>query len=288
MRTENNSLSLTLAEAEEMARGLSGSKKRSGSGLSGRWFFSKKNKSSGSLTRGQRRRSSNTPPSSNEEGSPQPDESQLQRSSGSDSGSNVGTNRVSESGSTRASESDATRVSESGSVRVSESGSTRASESGSEVVAAAVAVAATASGSVGEASSSSVSTNEREMTPGSILSSEFESATEDDAFLQTGNTSRPVDVQATPIHIRPAERGGDTTIAPAEGDEESLQSGEGLRERQSTIVHASNLSVGDMRAASRARTSAHKRRSRQRLDTDERTNQSEGAEQGWMCTIEQI
>lgn len=227
--SDNNSLSLTLAEAEEMARGLS-NKKRSGSGFSGRWFFSRKRKSSSPSQPGGQA-SSSTPPSS-VEGSPQPEgdsSSPLSRSSGSDNQN--------------------------------------------EVAAMIVATA-----------------RDRELTPASIQSSEFESGTDEEVFSSARSEARPeVATETTTPEGRsdashepstpersevapephPLEMGGETTLAPTA----SNSPGERLRGRQTSIVHASNLSTVDQVAASRARVAASNRRSRQRLNSDEVTNQ---------------
>lgn len=255
LRSDNNSLSMTLAEAEELARRLSNKKSR---GISGRWpFFSKKRKSSSSSQPG-RTGSSSSPPSS-VEGSPQPEggvsDSSLSRSSGSDNQN--------------------------------------------EVAAMITAVAAPS--------------RERELTPGSIQSADFESGTDEEVFQRTHGVGSPERSEVgSEVASEPGERsevgsevGSEVTSEPSTPDERSdvtLESntpgqrsevtpesrpsereaglspsrspGEegGLRDRQTSIVHASNLTTADQVSAARARATA-KRRSRNRLNTDEATNQ---------------
>ena len=207
----------------------------------------------------------------------------------------------------------------------------------------------------------SVSSSDREMTPASILSSEFESGTEDESVRRSNDAISSQEVVEE--QTSPAERSGQAEvvqeqssqaegvqerssqaegvqeqssqaevvqersegvqersnqaevvqdqssqaeIVPGQADERSRQTersgqstsgserthptqvgnvevtselsnsslGIGLRERQTSIVHASNLSEADQSAATRARAkAADKRRNRQRYNTDELTNQ---------------
>ena len=111
---------------------------------------------------------------------------------------------------------------------------------------------------------------ERELTPSSILSAEFESGTEDERSLRqvqspthsAGRRSASSDISDEVI-VTVANSTGETSTSTAES------AATGLRDRQSSIVHGSHLSHADRTAAARARS---KSKRRQRLDTDELTN----------------
>ena len=241
LRTENNSLSLTLAEAEEMARRLSNKKSRSGSGFSGRWWFKKRKSSRG------RTGSSSSPPSS-VEGSPQPEGARAEGGRG----ARRDENRLSQRGETRASQRES-------------SSSSLSHSSGSEnqvadMIAAVAAPAPTAS----------ASSDDRELTPGSIQSAEFESGNEEEVFhgmasseARSSSQRSGVNVEVT-LESRTSE--GAVGLTPSSGEG-------GLRDRQTSIVHASNLTNADQVAAARARATAKKKGARTRLSTDELTNQ---------------
>lgn len=234
-RTENNSLSLTLAEAEEMAHGLSShgrkSKKQQRTNVRS-WFRKSKSKSisqQSSVSSGDDviRVSPGddvirvSPASSSIEGSPQPEgvSDSLSRSSGSESGSG-----------NRSASGEHTTV-------VPEGSASRAS-------------------------------HERELTPASIRSVEFESGTEDEQ-TSPDQTSPSRSARLSNLSDR-LEEGMEPLTGGASPIAESA-SGSGLRDRQTSIVHASNLTVADSSAAARARLAASNKR-RQRLDTDEITN----------------
>jgi len=126
---------------------------------------------------------------------------------------------------------------------------------------------------------------ERELTPASIMSSEFESGTEDERSLRqmaspTHSASRPsvtsdeVIVTATRAVPTITTEAEEPSTASRQGEVPS-SGGSELRERQSSIVHGSLLTNADRTAAARARN-----KRRQRLDTDEYTN-STGRECQW-------
>jgi hypothetical protein len=156
-----------------------------------------------------------------------------------------------------------------------------------------------------------VASSDRELTPASIQSAEFESGTEEEVFQRRHGSSPPEprsDVtmesggsQESESEVRPVvtsessdETRSEVTTAPSnrrpinppeptapEGAEltptNSHQEGAegGLRDRQTSIVHASNLNTADQVAAARARVSAKRKKKRSRLSTDELTNQGE-------------
>ncbi len=232
-RTENNSLSLSLAEAEEMARNLAAhgrSKKKERNSSKGRWFRRSKSKNN----------SQQTSPDMQAEIPAASSSSRDIRSQGSVSGPRGGV-----------------------------------------AVGASSAVAAQTPESVGgartnlEVSPSHQSSFDRELTPASILSAEFESGTEDERSLRQ---------VASPTHSsgHRSSSSDDVMVSAArttpEGEvaESSESSASGLRQRQSSIVHGSNLTTQDRAAAARARS---KSRRRQRLDTDELTNTV--GKEGW-------
>ena len=220
---ENNSLSLSLAEAEAMARGMAsqGIKKQRSKSYVGKWFTRKSSKAKTISQQGTSITADDiipvSPTSSSIEGSPQPD-------------------NVSDSPS-RSSESD--------------SSSRNRNESGDSTMASLEVVGR----------SPSHGPYERNLTPASLQSAEFESGTDEE--LVTRQTSPPSNLEevteATQSHI-----------SESSADAESAN-GSGLRERQTSIVHASNLTRSDESAASRARGRASSKR-RPRLTTDELTD----------------
>lgn len=230
-RTENNSLSLSLAEAEELARGLASQgrkKQRSTSGVS-KWFPRMSSRSKTISQQGTGTSADDVirvnSTSSSIESSPQPENSSdsLSRSSGSDSGSR---NR---------------------------------NEIGENVTATLEIVGP----------SGSQDSHERGLTPVSIDSTEFESGT-DEEFTTSGqtNSSRsrmwPSNSSDSLEGVPVTRLGGDSSTAES-------ASGSNLRERQTSIMHASNLTREDEGAAARAREVASNKR-RQRMHTDELTN----------------
>ena len=259
----NNSLSLTLAEAEEMARNLATqgrgkSKKERSSSKAGRWFRRSKSKSTSQQTE---TTGNNATPTSSAPGP-----------------------------------ADETRPARSNSEELPQS------PTSDTVVAREISTTA----ETGDRSSSlDISLNrhtsfERELTPASIMSAEFESGTDDERSLRQmaspthsiGHRSVSSDeAVATATRATPAattdEVVGEPSTASRQGEAPSVeqqgdthreqQQGEnpsseeaGLRERQSSIVHGSLLTNADRTAAARARN----RRRQQRLDSDELTNRT--------------
>ena len=113
---------------------------------------------------------------------------------------------------------------------------------------------------------------DRELTPNSIMSAEFESGAEDEMFHPTpaeatAGEGSEVRQETSTSAESPMENGG-LAVPPEEGAH--------LRGRQTSIVHASNLTSGDHVAAARARATSKiksKHLPRDRLGTDELTNQ---------------
>lgn len=111
------------------------------------------------------------------------------------------------------------------------------------------------------------SASERELTPASIQSAEFESNTEDDET--TGGVAERSEVTPGTPTPPPGGEGAVRVVTPTD----SPGGGGSLRDRQTSIVHASNLSTADHVSAARARAAASSKR-RTRLGTDEDTNQT--------------